>query len=65
MITVSAIAPTTENGLIAFIRRHPVISMSILTPALAWPGLIWEALYSQGLMASESSSVGFGKEHLK
>jgi membrane protease YdiL (CAAX protease family) len=31
--------------------------MSILTLAFAWPGLIWEALYSQGLVASQSPIV--------
>jgi membrane protease YdiL (CAAX protease family) len=31
--------------------------MSILTLAFAWPGLIWEALYSQGLVASQSPLI--------
>lgn len=57
MTTVSSLAPTTDNGLVAFVKRHPVISMSILTLAFAWPGLIWEALYSQGLVASQSPIV--------
>jgi uncharacterized protein len=57
MITVSSHASTTENGLVAFIKRHPVFSMSILTLAFAWPGLIWEALYSRGLVASQSPII--------
>lgn len=57
MTTVSSITPTTENGLVAFIKWHPVISMSILTLAFAWPGLIWEALYSRGLVPSQSPIV--------
>src|SRR5512134_635583 len=57
MTTVSSIAPTTDNGLVAFVKRHPVISMSILTLLFAWPGLIWEALYSQELIASQSPIV--------
>ena len=57
MTTVSSLAPRTDNGLVAFVKRHPVISMSILTLAFAWPGLIWEALYSQGLVASQSPIV--------
>lgn len=57
MTTISSLAPTTDNGLVAFVKRHPVISMSILTLAFAWPGLIWEALYSQGLVASQSPIV--------
>jgi membrane protease YdiL (CAAX protease family) len=57
MSTISSLAPTTENGLVSFVKRHPVISMSILTLLLAWPGLIWEALYSQGLVASQSPIV--------
>ena len=46
----------TSNGvgLKAFIKRNPVISMSVLTLIFAWPGLIWEALYSQGLVATQS-----------
>jgi membrane protease YdiL (CAAX protease family) len=57
MTTVSSLAPTTENGLVAFIKRHPVISMSILTLLFAWPGLIWEALYSRGLVPTQSPIV--------
>jgi membrane protease YdiL (CAAX protease family) len=58
MTTVSSSAASkTENSLVAFIRRRPVISMSILTLAFAWPGLIWEALYSNGLVPTQSPIV--------
>jgi uncharacterized protein len=57
MNTVSSLAPTTENGLTAFIKRNPVISMSVLILAFAWPGMIWEALYSRGLVPTQSPIV--------
>jgi membrane protease YdiL (CAAX protease family) len=57
MTTVSSLAPATENGLTAFIRRNPVISMSIITLMFAWPGLIWEALYSRGLVPTQSPII--------
>ncbi|HSL30798.1 MAG TPA: CPBP family intramembrane glutamic endopeptidase [Anaerolineales bacterium] len=57
MTTISSFAPTAENRLVAFVKRHPVIAMSILTLVFAWPGLIWEALYSQGLVASQAPFI--------
>lgn len=57
MTTISSIAPTTEKGLTVFIKRNPVISMSIITLLFAWPGLVWEALYSQGLVPTQSPIV--------
>jgi membrane protease YdiL (CAAX protease family) len=57
MTTVSSAVPTAESGLVAFVKRHPVISMSILTLLFAWPGLIWEALYSRGLVPTQSPIV--------
>lgn len=57
MTTVSSLAPAAESGLTAFIRRNPVISMAIITLAFAWPGLIWEALYSRGLVPTQSPII--------
>ena len=56
MTTISSLA-TTENSLVAFIKRHPVVSMSIMTLVFAWPGLIWETLYSRGLVVSQSPII--------
>jgi membrane protease YdiL (CAAX protease family) len=57
MTTISSIAPTPEKGLTVFIKRNPVLSMSIITLLFAWPGLVWEALYSQGLVPTQSPIV--------
>ena len=54
MTSISSVASSRERGLKAFIRNNPVISMSILILTFAWLGLIWEALYSRGLVASQS-----------
>ena len=57
MSTVTSVVTTNESGLKTFVKRNPLISMCVLTLAFAWPGLIWEALYSQGLVASQSPLV--------
>lgn len=54
MTTVSSVAARPERGFKSLIQRYPVISMSLLTLIFAWPGLIWEALYSRGFIASQS-----------
>jgi membrane protease YdiL (CAAX protease family) len=57
MSTVTSVMPKSESGLKVFIRQHPVISMSILILMFAWPGMIWEALYSRGLVPTQSPIV--------
>jgi membrane protease YdiL (CAAX protease family) len=57
MSTISSVISQPESGLRAFVKRYPVISVSILMLAFAWPGLIWEALYSQGLVPTQSPIV--------
>jgi membrane protease YdiL (CAAX protease family) len=57
MSTISSVISQPESGLRAFVKRYPVTSVSILMLAFAWPGLIWEALYSQGLVPIQSPIV--------
>ena len=57
MTTVSSVASRPQSGFRTFVQRYPVISMSVLTLIFAWPGLIWEALYSRGLVASQSPLI--------
>jgi membrane protease YdiL (CAAX protease family) len=59
MTTISSVASANDSGLKAFVKRYPVLTMSILILAFAWPGLVWEALYSRGLVASQSPIVLF------
>jgi uncharacterized protein len=46
-----------EGAFKSFVKRHPVISVSILMLMFAWPGLIWEALYSRGLVPTQSPII--------
>src|SRR5574341_1095272 len=57
MTTASSVVPAPASGFKAFIKRNPVLSMSLLILVFAWPGLIWEALYSRGLIASQSPLI--------
>lgn len=57
MTTISTMASTDESAFKRFVRRHPVISVSILMLMFAWPGLIWEALYSRGLVPTQSPII--------
>jgi membrane protease YdiL (CAAX protease family) len=57
MTTVSSLVPAAKNPLVSLIKRYPVIAMSVLALLFAWPGLIWEALYSQGLVGAQSPFV--------
>src|SRR5574342_497214 len=54
MTTVSAVADTKEGGLRSFVRRNALLSMYVLLFALAWPGMILEALYSRHLISTQS-----------
>jgi membrane protease YdiL (CAAX protease family) len=44
----------SDTGFKAFIKRNQVLAMYVVLFVLAWPGLIWETLHSQGLVASQS-----------
>lgn len=57
MSTVSSVLTTHENGFKAFVRRNRLAAMYILMFTLAWPGLIWEAFYSRGLVSIQSPIV--------
>lgn len=54
MSTVSSMVTTHENGFKAFVDRNQLLVMYIIMFALAWPGLIWEVLYSQGIASTQS-----------
>lgn len=51
MSAVSSSSIHRENGIKAFIRRHPVLSMYVLMFGLAWSVLVPLALQSQGILA--------------
>jgi uncharacterized protein len=55
--TISTAISPPESGLRAFVRRYPVTSVSILTLLFAWPAMIWEALYSRGLVSTQSPII--------
>ena len=57
MSTITSALSKSESGLKAFIRQHPVISMSVITLLFAWPAMIWEALYSRGVVSVQSPLV--------
>ena len=59
MSTVSSITSKTENGLQAFVKRNPLMSMYGLMFLLAWPFLILEALGSHGLVSKPPVLLGF------
>jgi len=42
---------SNESGFKGFVTRNPLLSMYVLLFALAWPGLILDALHSQGLVS--------------
>ncbi len=52
MATLSTASVSRAGGLKAFINNHPLISMYVLIFVLAWPEMIYEALYSRGLVAA-------------
>ena len=51
MSTVSSIASTQKSGSKAFVKRNPLLSMYVLLFVLAWPVLVSQALYSQGIIS--------------
>ena len=54
MSTVTSILETHENSFKAFVKRNQLLVMYVLMFILAWPGLIWEALFSRGLVPIQS-----------
>ena len=52
MTTVSSIGSTNENGLKAFIKENPLISIYAIMFVMAWAVMVPQALYSQGLLSS-------------
>src|SRR5262245_15400381 len=57
MTTISSISSPRESGFKSVVKRNPLISMYVLLFVLSWPGLLWEVLYSQGLVASQSPVI--------
>jgi uncharacterized protein len=53
MDTVSPLLSKNQSSFKAFVRRHPLPAMYTLLFLLSWPGLILEALYSQGRIAAQ------------
>ena len=52
MDAVSSVSTSQAGGLKALITRHPLLSMYVLMFVLAWPEMIYEALYSRGLVTA-------------
>jgi membrane protease YdiL (CAAX protease family) len=52
MTSVSSLAPATENGLTAFIKRNPLLSIYTIMFTIAWSIMIPQALYSQGVLST-------------
>jgi len=52
MSTVTSLISANENGLTAFVKRNPLVSMYTLMFAIAWAVMVPQALYSQGLISA-------------
>lgn len=57
MSAVTSVLTPHESGFKAFVRRNQLLVMYVLMFVLAYPGLIWEVLYSQGLAPIQSPIV--------
>jgi uncharacterized protein len=57
MSTVPSTIYKNESGLKAYVKRHQLLAMYILMFVMAYPGLILEVLYSQGITASQSPVI--------
>ncbi len=57
MTTIPSVISTNENSFKAFVKHHALMSMYVLMFALAWPGLIWEVLYSQKIVTLQSPVI--------
>lgn len=53
----SSIADAKENGFKTFVKRNPLLSMYILLFILAWPVLVSQALYSQGIISVQPPMI--------
>jgi CAAX protease family protein len=54
MTLTSSMMSTKESVFTMFVKRNPLMSMYVLLFLLAWPGLIWETLYSRQLVTIQS-----------
>ena len=54
MTTSSTVMSPSDSGFKAFVGRNQLLVMYVIMFVLAWPGLIWEVLYSQGIVLSQS-----------
>jgi membrane protease YdiL (CAAX protease family) len=54
MTTSSTVISPSDSGFKAFVRRNQLLVMYVIMFVLAWPGMIWEVLYSQGIVSSQS-----------
>ncbi len=54
MTSISQTVHPPASGFAAFVKRNSLIVLYILMFAIAWPGMIWEALFSQGRVATQS-----------
>ena len=51
-MSILSIPATRENGIRAFIKRNPLLSMYLIMFAIAWSIMIPQALYSQGILSA-------------
>ena len=54
MTTSFTVISPSDSGFKAFVQRNQLLVMYVIMFVLAWPGLIWEVLYSQGIAPSQS-----------
>ena len=54
MTTSSTVMSPSDSGFKAFVGRNQLLVMYVIMFVLAWPGLIWEVLYSQGIAPIQS-----------
>lgn len=54
MTTSSTVMSRSDSSFQAFVKRNQLLVMYIILFLLAWPGLIWEVLFSQGIVPAQS-----------
>src|SRR5688572_11185516 len=52
MSTLTSTASVNETGFKAFVKRNPLISMYVVMFMIAWPVMVPQALYSQGIISA-------------
>jgi len=57
MTAITSPISQPASGFKAFIRRNQLLILYGLMFALGWPGLIWETLYSRGLVSTQSPLI--------